>query len=57
MNSDHQPVVVWLRGEGRVGKRRGRKERRRAGRGNWTTEGREEFIQKFGKREGEERGI
>ena len=51
VDSDHQPLVVWVRGE--VG---GNIERRKSGggregeRGNWTEEGRREFMRSFGRR-------
>ena len=51
IESDHHPVVVWLRGEGREeggGRKKGGE--RGGGRGNWTEEGRREFMRKFGKR-------
>ena len=54
VDSDHQPLVVWVRGEmgGNVDRRKSGERGRRGGRGNWTEEGRREFVRNFGKRVG-----
>ena len=58
VDSDHHPVVIWVKGGGReeggTGKiGAGRNERR----GNWTQEGRVEFMRSFGIREVRKRGV
>ena len=59
VESDHHPEVVWLRGEGEREEGGGRKKggRRGGGRGNWSEEGRREFMRKFGRRSEGEGGV
>ncbi|XP_011861498.1 PREDICTED: golgin subfamily A member 6-like protein 1, partial [Vollenhovia emeryi] len=47
IESDHHPVVVWLKGD-RRGRKGGRRERGREVRGVWDEEGREDFKNKLG---------
>ncbi|XP_011883686.1 PREDICTED: RNA-directed DNA polymerase from mobile element jockey-like, partial [Vollenhovia emeryi] len=47
IDSDHQPVVVWLKGRRNKKVRRSR-ARREGGRGVWDEEGREEFRENLG---------
>lgn len=54
IDSDHQPVTVWVEGGGRGG---GRKviRKKREGKGVWTEEEKKRFEEYFGKKE-KERG-
>lgn len=47
VDSDHQPVEVWIKG-GRV-RRRERGKKRRGWRGVWDEEGRKEFVERLGR--------
>lgn len=49
VDSDHQPLTVWLE-RVRSAKRSGGKRMRRGGKGVWTEEGKKRFEKCFGKR-------
>lgn len=56
VDSDHQPITVWVEGGGRREERTG-KGKRRGRRGIWTEEGRKKFEVYFGKKDGEWEGV
>ncbi|CAK9799089.1 Transposon TX1 uncharacterized 149 kDa protein [Anthophora plagiata] len=52
VESDHQPVVVWIEGGKREGGNiRGKGKRGRRTKGRWTEEMKREFAEKFGRKE------
>ncbi|CAK9816314.1 hypothetical protein ANTPLA_LOCUS8954 [Anthophora plagiata] len=52
IESDHQPVVVWIEGGKREGGNiRGKGKRGRRTKGRWTEEMKREFAEKFGRKE------
>lgn len=53
VESDYQPVTVWIRAR----EQRERKEERRGVRRIWSDKEREEFIRRFGKRGAEGKGV
>jgi len=54
VDSDHQPITVWVKG-GKRRKRRGEVKKEKERRGVWTKEGKEKFEEYFGRME-EEKG-
>lgn len=59
IDSNHQPISVWLEDSGYGGAEiRGRKNRKRGKRkGVWTEEGRKKFVEYFGKRDEDWKGV
>jgi len=54
VDSDHQPITVWVEGGGHWEERKGKRGRRR---GVWTEEGREKFEEYFGKKDDDCEGV
>jgi len=54
VDSDHQPITVWVEGGGYREVRKGKRGRRR---GVWTEKGREKFEEYFGKKDEECAGV